>query len=398
MPPQVRVAPPADARHRERAARQQQSDAERVAYIDRKLGAVYFDLTHPLSYSSVAALTKYAKTLDISRQEVSDWLTRQDAYTLFRPARKTIPVNHYSVRGLDELWESDMTLDLAKFAAENDSYKYFVVIIDCLSREVFVYKMYTKTGREMAQVFTHLFESTGRSPKMIQTDHGKEYESSLVQNVFRKYGVRYRSIENTGHARFAERVQQTLKTPLWRAMWHNNTNRWVDFLDKIVQTYNSKVHSATGMRPCDVTPAHAYDIWSKLYLRHSQSASAASRRHLPARAPLRVGDYCRVSLVKSIMEKGYAQRWSQQIYKIAERLPFTPFPMYTLEDLQQRRLKGNFYREELLRVPSPTHFRVEAILQRRRRRRGGGFEVLCKWQDYDDSFNSWEPESEILGR
>ena len=71
--------------------------------------------------------------------------------------------------------------------------------------------------------------------------------------------------------------------------------------------------------------------------------------------------------------------------------------MYTLTDLNGERLKGHFYREELLEVPPPdadSPYRVEKILSRRHRR-GHRPEVLIRWEGYDEKFDTWEPASAV---
>jgi hypothetical protein len=255
---------------------------------------------------------------------------------------------------------------------------------------VWVFPLKTKSANEVAEVLDQHFSDVDRRCRLLQADKGNEFRALKVQNVLKRYGIAFRTLENKGKAAMVERVQQRLKVPLWKHMTHRNSWRWFEPLAKIVHAYNRTVHGTTKFRPVDVTEKDVFKIWSTNYLKHVQ-------KHQKLVEHLKVGDYVRVSLVKTTMEKGYTPRWSTQLYIIRGIIQFSPFPMYTLSELQGHPLKGNFYAKELLKVPAPTSdslFRVEKILKRRKRR-GCEPEVLVRWEGYDKTFDSWEPESAV---
>lgn len=371
----------------------------RDTFVNAKLSALYYNLSSRTAFTSLKKLSHEAgRQFGITESEVREWLLKQETYTRFRPARQKFPLNFYNIKGLDDVYEMD-TNDLQRYAEFNDSYKYFLLMICCLSRYVWVFPLKSKEGAEVAGVLDkHFSAPRARVCRLLQADKGTELVGAEVMRVLHRHGISFRTLENRGKAAMAERANLTIKAPLWKYLNYASTWRWLEPLQKIVENYNHSIHSSIKMRPVDVTQKDVFRLWSTNYLRRvdparwgSRQPDGGRRRH---RQRLAIGDTVRVSLVKSKLEKGYTARWSQQIYKVVEITAFTPFPTYVLSDMNGARLKGNFYEQELLRVTPPADYRVEKILQRRQRR-GRLPEVLVRWEGYDKEFDSWEPESSL---
>ena len=60
----------------------------------------------------------------------------------------------------------------------------------------------------------------------------------------------------------------------------------------------------------------------------------------------KVGDNVCISKKKSMLEKGYTPRWTEEIFKIYE-VQMTRPVTYKLEDLNKERIEGSFYEDEL---------------------------------------------------
>lgn len=340
-------------------------------------------------------LTNEASGYNISSTEVKDWLLSQDIYTRFHPARKRFPRNFYNIKGIDHVWEWDLN-DMSSFSDDNHPYNYFICIICCLSRYVWTFPLKSKTAVEIAQVFDAHLTNCGRKPKLLQGDHEGAFTSREVLRVLKKHNVVVRTIENEGHGRMVERVNQTLKHRLTKYMEYKHTRQWVHSLPEVVRSYNNTPHSSIGMCPSEVTEKDVYNIWSQNYLRHMKVKGNGAKI---SANKLRVGDYVRVSIVKTTFEKGYTPRFSQQLYIIRGIVNFKPVQMYTLNTLNQSPVKGFWYRQELLRVqppPSDALYRVEKIIDRRQESGGGGGEeVLVRWEGWDKDHDTWIPASNL---
>ena len=68
--------------------------------------------------------------------------------------------------------------------------------------------------------------------------------------------------------------------------------------------------------------------------------------------------------------------------------------MYRIEDLGGEEILGTFYEDELQAVDDSGVYRIEKILKTKKVK--GQKYYLIKWRGYPDSFNSWEPESNVI--
>ena len=73
----------------------------------------------------------------ICRQDVDNFLQKEDTYTLNRSARRKFPRNRVVVRGVDTQWDVDLA-DLALLGESNDGTKYLLLTVDVFSRYVWV--------------------------------------------------------------------------------------------------------------------------------------------------------------------------------------------------------------------------------------------------------------------
>ena len=82
----------------------------------------------------------------------------------------------------------------------------------------------------------------------------------------------------------------------------------------------------------------------------------------PQQPKFKVGDNVRISKKKSMFEKGYTPRWTEEIFKINE-VQMTRPVTYKLEALNEERIEGSFYEAELQKTEQEM-FRIEKVLRR----------------------------------
>ena len=347
--------------------------------MDEILTNIYYDPKHPAGFSSVEKLVKAS---GYSKKKVELWLQKQPTYTLHRMAKKKYPTRKYTVHDIDEQWQADLA-DVALISEQNRGYHFILTVIDLFTRYAWARPLKTKRGKEVATAFKDIFRE-GRIPQRIQTDQGKEFENRDVRELFREHNIELFSVKSAYKAAIVERFNRTLKSRLWKYFTMNLNQKWTNILQDAVHAYNHSSHRTIGMRPVDVSPANVSEIRQRL-----SSGSASTER-----TSFKVGDYVRISKVKSVFEKGYLPNWTEELFTISSINRKKSPIMYKLKDYNGEEIEGSFYHHEIQKVIHDDNlFLVEKVL--RTQKRGNEKWHLVKWYGHPSSMNSWVRESDI---
>lgn len=345
---------------------------------EAKLRKIYYDPNHPAGLGSVAALAAAAK---IAPKKVKLWLRKQKTYTLHRQARKRYPTRKYYVNNIDDQWQMDLA-DMIQLKRFNQGFRYILTCIDILSRYGWARPLKSKSGVEVAAAIEDILISSGRSPKRIQTDQGKEFYNAPVKRLLENHNIELFSVKSPFKSAMVERWNRTIKTKLWKYFTSENHYKWLDVLPKIIHAYNNSYHRVIKMKPKDINEENSMLVWERLYGR--------SKRNQRTIHNLNEGDRVRISKFKGQFEKGYLPNWSREEFivdKVNEK--FLP-SMLSLKDYHGEIIEGNFYGDEVQKIDRDQDddvYDVEKILQRKRR--NGELWYFVKWLGYDNSFNSW---------
>ena len=149
----------------------------------------------------------------------------------------------------------------------------------------------------------------------------------------------------------------------------NNTRKYVDMLDLLVERYNNTIHSSIKMTPIEASREENENrVWN-LYPEFGGKTLTPK---------FSIGDNVRITKKKNVFEKGYTQRWTEEvfrIYNIQLTIPVT----YKINDYNGEEIQGSFYKPELQKTSQNT-FCIEKVLRRK------GDKSLVKWMGYNDSF------------
>ncbi len=104
---------------------------------------------------------------------------RQLVEELHAPARRNFPRRRVIVRGYDDLWQADI-VEMRPYSRFNSGYHYILTIIDVLSKYAWAVPLKSKSGSETANAIAELIRKSGRYPKNLQTDMGKEFYNADV--------------------------------------------------------------------------------------------------------------------------------------------------------------------------------------------------------------------------
>ena len=352
--------------------------------LNRFLSRVYVSPKYAASFSGLDKLYRMAKNQfpSVTRKEIQKWAEHNLSYSLHKPSRRTFKRNKAYAPEIDSLWEADLAFvqDVAK---ENDGVNYLLVVIDVLSKYVWVRAMKNKTARSLLEAFDSIL-SEGRKPEKLRMDKGTEFVNDSFQQYLKKKGIQFYTANNEPKASVVERVNRTLKSKLYRYFTAVNSLRYIDVLQDLVDSYNNTYHRSIGRAPATVSLLNVGTVRRKLYGGITSTVAKKFKFH--------VGDHVRLSLRKRLFKKGYKMNWTEEIFQITKRLSRTPV-VYTVQDLLQRPIEGTFYEEELQRVKRPDIFRIEKVLKKRTKNKNA--EYLVRWSGYGPDFDSWIQSTDI---
>ena len=315
----------------------------------------------------------------------ADW--KDDlARELTKPRLRRFPRRKILSPNVDRIWTADL-MDEQKYKTVNAGNRYILVVLDIFSRFAFCEPLKNKTGPVVAKAFEKIFNTSKRHPSMLYVDEGTEFYNSHMKRVCVENGIKMYSTHNEPKASIAERFIRTLRGKIEVHFIKSVSTVWYKNLQDIVNEYNSTRHRTLGMSPNEaLDPKNYAEIFDKMYGDASYNPKARKFDKL------KVGDKVRITIKKSIFEKGATVSWTEEIFTITEVLDSRP-TTYLLQDLEGEKLEGAFYREQLQKT-SQEIFRIERIIRRKTNKNGQKL-MLVKYFGYPDKFNAWIPANSL---
>lgn len=369
-------------------AKRKPRKSSRDKELNKLLKRVYFDPENPGSYGGFLRLYRAVKKSmpDVTANEVKNWLSQSDVYTLHRDARVRFPRVFTAATKFNEQLQCDLVDMTQKIANKNDGNRYILTCIDILSKRAYAEPVKRKTGNDVANAFDKILDNVQDHPRRIHVDQGKEFFNAPVKALLKKYQIDLFHTYNETKAAIVERFIRTLKQRLWRIFTHNGNYEYTKHLKKVMNSYNNSHHRSIGMAPNKTNPSNEETVKRKLY----------GKVITPTSIKFNVNDLVRISKVKTTFRKSYLANWSDELFRIA-KIYHTPknVTMYKLHDLNNASIDGRFYPWELQKVQKDVDafYAVESILKTRGT--GKRKQHLIKWKGYGDEFNQWVNASEV---
>ena|SRR5437868_957499 len=323
------------------AERQQEEEKEQQTTAkmnnEQLLESIYYDPT--TGYTGVNSLLAELGR-KVKRSVVTEWLSKQDTYTLHRPAVEKFKRNQTLSKGIDYVWQSDL-VDIQPLGRWNDGFRYLLVVIDTFSRYAWVQPLKNKTGQEVVRGLDLIIKESGRKPQKLCTDMGKEYlNKDVKQFLFNKKIIQY-SVASDMKAAIAERFNRTLKERMWRYFTRSGTKRYIDILQQLVTGYNNRMHRVIGLPPSKVNEKNEKRLWQKQF---GDSSNLRKRK----KPKFKIGQKVRLSSKKGIFDKGYTGKWTRELFTIGKVLTNQKQPMYEIIDpIDNNPIKGGFYEKQI---------------------------------------------------
>ena len=306
--------------------------------MEQLLHQLYYDKRSPAYLGGKQTLLRLAQRNNpaVRREDVNDFLAKQNTYTLHKPIRRRFPRNQVMAYDIDSHWQADLC-DMQKLKMHNSHYQYILTVVDVLSKYAWAEPIKRKTPEEVTRAFRKILEESGRQPHWLMTDRGNEFKGCF-QRFLQERDIRFYFAPNPViKAPNVERFNRTLKNKIWRYFTEMGTKRYVDVLPSIMHTLNHTRSRPIGMRPVDVHPGNVRVVRHLLY---GNSLGASPRFHF------QIGDKVRVARWRKIFDKGYTPTFTKEIYTVIQRIP-RRFAVYRLQDSDGQTIPGVFYAQQL---------------------------------------------------
>lgn len=338
----------------------------------------------PLAFSSAKNIY-YHLNQEVPLKTIQDVLSSIESHTLHKEFHKGERNKSYS-RYKRYQFQLDLCfiLDLSEY---NDNIKYFLTVIDTFTRYAFVRPLENKKGVTVLNAFKDILIEAKDKPFMIVCDKGTEFTNKSFNDYCNNENIKVILPESNTHAAYIERFNRTFQNLIRKFCTEFQTNRYIDFLQDIIKSYNLRKHRMIGMSPFEAEKnPHAALIINNIISKQELQITKK-------KPDLQVGSFVRISKYKNKFSRGYDEQTQNEIFKIKSISNNKRKPLYYLSDYNGiEDIKGGFYRFEITPVNINT-FRIEKILKRKKIR-GQNF-ALVKWLGYGHQHNQWINEDEL---
>lgn len=259
--------------------------------------------------------------------------------------------------------------DMQRYRGFNDARRYVFLAVDSFSKYLWCIPLTSKTAVQTGFALDRIIQEVrAHNDAIIQiiTDKGAEFQGPFEElceaNRIKHITTAPYSPQSNG---LAERMVRVVKNAIFSHFTAQDTKRYIDILDDIVRSYNSRVHTITKEEPRKVVYTHDRRRVQRV-LKRIQSQALKNIRITTTQIDsnanfLFPGDKVRISLNtvsnirrNRVLNKGVTQQWSTRIYTVRKRHDPRPGKIvregYTLFDAVHNRI---YYRNQLLLVKQP---------------------------------------------
>ena len=105
-----------------------------------------------------------------------------------------------------------------------------------------------------------------------------------------------------------EIFNRTIKEKMFKYFSANNTRKYVDVLDLLVDQYNNIIHSSIKMTSKEASrKKNENKVWRNLYPEFGGKTLTPK---------FSIGNNVRIRKKKNFLDNGYTQRWTEEVFKI----------------------------------------------------------------------------------
>jgi len=140
---------------------------------DKKLLQLWRSPNFTGSYRGIKTFQVLLKTdlnIDVSQERLYKILKNDPIFLIHQKPQRNFIRRSYDIQNYGELVQADIA-----YMFEFESFKYFLLAVDCFSFKIFVYPLKSRDSATVAKAFEKLLNQFHAEIYEIQTDRGKEF-------------------------------------------------------------------------------------------------------------------------------------------------------------------------------------------------------------------------------
>lgn len=348
----------------------------------KALSKLYYEAGSPIAFAGIQTIYNYFKGR-LKIREIKSFLETAESYSLHFPFKKAKVFNPTYVSAKRQSFQLDI-IYMTEFAKQNDNYKYILCCVDVFSRYMWCEPLFTLKSAEVTKAFQSILSRSGKTVSRVTTDHGSEFIGKPFTNLLR--GKKIKIYLSNGKCAIVERAQQTLKRGIYKYFTEFDNMRYIDKLDQFVETYNLHYHRFLKMSPKSAEKKENSDIVLNRHLQHFMKVERKAKE-----SKLAIGDFVRISQIKSKFKRSFDQTAKYEIFKIVAKDTKLPVTRFEIQDENGEKIEGSFTQYELVKV----HLKDYKVVVLKTRKRKNKTQYFVKYKGYPDSFNEWIDKSQL---
>jgi hypothetical protein len=316
-----------------------------------------------------------AYSAGLSRRFIAGWLTKQEVHSVF-----TMGPQMAKQRTIQRIQSKQpmnrCVMDLIDMATKESKGKMWILnVIDAFSKYAWSKALPDKEAPTVVKYLGEILDEMKKKfgdkaqPRMIQSDNGSEFIAKEMKKFLEQKNIKqvFSLPGKPSTQGVVERFNGTLERGLNLIRFQEGKTNWPDYLDKVVENYNSNYQDSIRQAPIDVMKKWSEGGDIKSTFEQLEKKRLNWNPNLtPADAKLyKVGDKVRIRLEQ---EKRAGRNWSRDWFTVSwvgqsKYGPQYSRTMYQLKTSDGQFMPELFQNDQLMKYTEPTTLMAEDVPQ-----------------------------------
>jgi len=272
--------------------------------MDELLNQIYYK---EKNFDGANILYRKAKVINnkITLKIVKDWLNAQSVVQQTKQTTNKKPVFLPIYSDLPHSFQIDLTF-FPKYKKQNKGYHVLFTAININTRVAYAYYSKSKAAETIVGMLKQFHEDT--KINSIACDLGTEFTNIHFKKYCEKHDIKLFYMKADSHKLgIINRFHRTLKNKMLKYFIAENTVKWIDGLEKIIDNYNNTYHRGIRIAPNEADAFIEADI-----------VAEAKQKTIKIKAneiAYNIGDKIRVLSKKDVFEKA-STTYSPEVFTI----------------------------------------------------------------------------------